>query len=181
MFKFKKMYSAFISSVYDSLKDERAEAIDALLDYRVFPICMEHFTTSTNEKFKALEVLINASDFFILILGRYYGSCDSDGISVTQKEYEYASEKGKEILAIETEELTEVINLSDEEIRKLPEDDKKQLKFAKSVPYRKKQSKVLPISKIIGQFFTGFNREECIGWVRATDHKNEEFKNHATN
>ena len=46
-----RMYSAFISSVYESLLDERDEVIKSLLDKRVFPICMEHFTVSASERF----------------------------------------------------------------------------------------------------------------------------------
>lgn len=53
----KKMYSAFISSVYESLEDERSQVIDCLLDFNVFPICMEHFTAASNKQFSPVEII----------------------------------------------------------------------------------------------------------------------------
>ena len=46
-----KKYSAFVSSHFTSLKKERTELISGLLDAQMIPICMEHFTVTTSEKF----------------------------------------------------------------------------------------------------------------------------------
>ena len=159
----RKMYSAFISSVYESLQDERNLVIDSLLDYRVFPVCMEHFTVSTSGKFKDIQDLIDESDFFILILGRHYGSCDEHGVSWTEREYDYAVEHGKRILAIVCDELAALMR---EDESNLTEDQLRQIEFCEKVSFARTVSPRLTIPKIIGQFFMQVDFADCVGWVR---------------
>lgn len=83
-----KVYTAFISSAFESLRDERNIVINALLDMRVLPIGMEHFTASSSGEFSDIQELIDESDFFIMLMGKFYGSCDKNGISWTEREYE---------------------------------------------------------------------------------------------
>ncbi len=157
------MYSAFISSVYESLRDERSTVIDCLLDYNVFPVCMEHFTTSTNRKFKDIEERIDECDFFILILGSVYGSLDENGISWTEREYNYAIRQGKPMIALFCDEL---IALSKRRGGELSEDEKRQLAFSDSITFGRSVTEDMPISKIITQFFSGFDFSACVGWSR---------------
>ncbi len=111
----KKMFSAFLSSVYESLLDEREAVISTMLNYRVFPICMEHFTVADNKKFDDIKTYIDESDFFILLLGVDYGSTDADGVSWTEKEYEYANTiVGQYILAIQMPDLVAIKQLPEE-------------------------------------------------------------------
>jgi hypothetical protein len=159
----KKMYSAFISSVYEKLQDERNLVIDSLLDYRVFPVCMEHFTVSTNGKFSDIEALIDSSDFFILILGKNYGSCDENGVSWTEREYDYAVKNKKRILALVCDELAEMMR-ADEST--LSESDLKQIEFCEKVEFARTISARLTIPKIIGQFFSQVDFSSHVGWVR---------------
>lgn len=159
----KKMYSAFISSVYSSLLDERSEVIDSLLDYGVFPICMEHFTVSTSGKFREIEEKIDISDFFILLLGRSYGSVDDEGVSWTEREYRYAVKTDKRILAIVCDELVALR----EDPSRANESERRQLAFAEQVSFARSVSKQLTIPKIIGQFFAQIDFSEFAGWVRA--------------
>lgn len=174
------MYSAFISSVYESLQDERSEVIDSLLDYRVFPVCMEHFTASSNKNFGYIKSLIDDSDFLILILGRQYGSCGEDGVSWTEKEYNYAMERGKEVIAIICDELCALLARRNEE--RLSGAEQKQIAFADRIKFARKVSKTQSISKILGQFFAGLNFDEFAGWTRNSDimrdeKRLEEWKN----
>ncbi len=161
-----KMYSAFISSVYESLKDERSAVIDCLLDYRVFPICMEHFTVTTNGRFSDIEELIDSSDFFILILGKEYGSVDENGISWTEHEYDYAVENKKQIIALICDELSMLMR---QDPATLTESEIKQIEFCNKVPFARTISPLLPISRIIGQFFNMANFDACLGWSRNTE------------
>lgn len=163
-----KMYSAFISSVYESLQDERNEVIDCLLDYRVFPVCMEHFTVSTNGKFSDIEELIDSSDFFILILGSQYGSCDGNGVSWTEREYDYAVKNNKHIIAIVCDELAELMRADPDT---LTEEQIKQIEFCCKVSFARTVSKILTIPKIIGQFFNTVDFNTCIGWTRNSEEK----------
>ena len=163
-----KMYSAFISSVYESLQDERKEVIDSLLDYRVFPVCMEHFTVSTSGKFSDIEELIDSSDFFILILGGKYGSCDENGISWTEKEYDYAVKNNKHILAIICDELSDLMRADPDT---LTQDQIRQIEFCGKVSFARTVSRILTIPKIIGQFFNTVDFESCVGWTRNSEQK----------
>ena len=65
----KKIYSAFVSSAFTSLRDERNQVIDVLLDFDILPIGMEHFTVSTNGNFSDIQEYIDDSDSFIMLLG----------------------------------------------------------------------------------------------------------------
>lgn len=158
-----KIYSAFISSEFNSLKDERRIVIDTLLDHRVLPICMEHFTVASSEKFDALAELIDASDFFILLLGGQYGSCDDDGVSWTEKEYDYALKKNKRIIAIICDELVATMN---KDPNTLTEEEKKQIRFKDKIGFARKVSEKLDVKDITHQALAT-NLSKCPGWVRA--------------
>jgi len=169
-----KMYSAFISSAYESLRDERSLVIESLLDYRVFPICMEHFTASSSGRFSDIEELIDDSDFFILLLGSRYGSCDENGISWTEREYDYAVDTGKMTLALICDELSELIKLDDRS--SLSEDQLRQIAFCEKISFARTITKDLPIPRIIGQFFSPVNFERCAGWVRTENEVRSQCK-----
>ncbi|MBR5439639.1 MAG: DUF4062 domain-containing protein [Clostridia bacterium] len=178
--KNKKMYSAFISSVYESLLDERSEAINCMLDYRVFPVCMEHFTASATTRFNDITAFIDDCDVFVLILGKKYGSTDIDDISWTEKEYDYALSTNKPIIAIITSELSKILKLDDEEKQKLSLDTLNQIEFANKVSFARVQTETVTISKIISQFFGSCNFDSFAGWTRCKtaydiQKENEEF------
>ena len=87
----KKLYTAFLSSNYSGLKNERLIAIKKLLDANVFPVTMEHFVIGSTDGFKDICELIDDSDIFILLMGTRYGSRDErgDNKSWTEKEFDY--------------------------------------------------------------------------------------------
>lgn len=160
------MYSAFISSVYESLRDERALVIDALLDHNVFPVCMEHFTVSSSSRFHDIEERIDVCDFVIVILGRRYGSCDEEGVSWTEREYNYAVRQEKHILALFCDEM---LALRQERGRPdLTEDEKKQLAFGDRIAFARSVTPQMPVSRIIGQFLSDIDLGTCVGWVRSS-------------
>ena len=148
-----KMYSAFISSAFESLHDERQMVIDALLDHKVFPICQEHFVIGANN-FSSLTDYIDNSDFFVLLLGRQYGStCPEDGLSWTEKEYNYAKEKNKLILAIKCDEYKKA--------------EEKQRKFVDKIRFAKQVEPGDSITRIVDKFFrSNPSIKEDLGWVR---------------
>lgn len=63
------------------------------------PIGMEMFSAEDEDQWEIIRRTIEVSDYYILVLGLRYGSKTSDGISFTQKEYEYALERKIPILA----------------------------------------------------------------------------------
>lgn len=94
-----KKYQVFLSSTYTDLVDERESIIKAVLEMYHIPIGMEMFSAEDEDQWEIIRRTIEVSDYYILILGLRYGSKTSDGISFTQKEYEYALEKKIPILA----------------------------------------------------------------------------------
>lgn len=161
-----KIYTAFISSAFESLRDERNRTIDCLLDFRVLPIGMEHFTVSTNGEFSDIEELIDEADFFILLMGRYYGSCDSDGVSWTEREYEYARLKNKPIIAILCDELIPNLEADSATLR---EEETKQVEFSKKIGFARRVSPEFGIKTIVSQFLSTYNYSKCVGWSRIED------------
>lgn len=92
-------YQIFLSSTYHDLVSEREEVIKSILELHHIPIGMEMFSAEDEDQWEIIKRTIDDSDYYILILGLRYGSKASDGISYTQKEYEYALKKKIPILA----------------------------------------------------------------------------------
>jgi hypothetical protein len=44
--------------------------------------------------------VIDDCDYYLLIIGGRYGSTDPEGVSYTEKEYEYAIEHGIKVIAL---------------------------------------------------------------------------------
>lgn len=85
-----KKYQVFISSTYEDLKEERAAVTQCLLEADCFPMGMEQFPASNMTPMDYIRKMLNDCDYYILILAGRYGSCDSDGIGFTEKEFDYA-------------------------------------------------------------------------------------------
>lgn len=93
-----KRYQVFVSSTFSDLKDERGKVIQQLMKMDCIPASMEFFTAVDDEVFEFIKTVIDDSDYYVLIIGGRYGSVDETGISYTEKEYDYAKEKGLVIL-----------------------------------------------------------------------------------
>lgn len=89
-----KKYQVFISSTYEDLKEEREQAIKAVLEMGHIPVGMEMFSAGDEEQWKLIARQIDASDYYVLIVGHMYGSETNEGISYTEKEYDYATSVG---------------------------------------------------------------------------------------
>lgn len=94
-----KCYQVFISSTFSDLKDAREKVLKILLSIDCIPSGMEFFPASDDEQFEFIKRIIDDCDYYLLIVGGRYGSVASDGISYTQKEYEYAISKGIPVIA----------------------------------------------------------------------------------
>ena len=94
-----KKYQIFISSTYEDLKDERRFVCDAILSLHQFPIGMEQFSASDESQWEVIKKLIDTSDYYVLILGKRYGSLSENGKSYTECEIDYAKKQGVPILA----------------------------------------------------------------------------------
>ena len=98
-----KKYQIFISSTYTDLVEERGKARDVILSMYHFPIGMEMFNAADEDQWEIIQETIDTSDYYILIIGKRYGSIIPDGkpdagMSYTEKEYRYAVSKGIPVL-----------------------------------------------------------------------------------
>src|SRR5689334_6333745 len=94
-----KRYQVFVSSTYSDLKEERQRVMQALMEMDCIPAGMELFPAADDEQWEFIKRIIDDCDYYILIIGGRYGSLTKEGISYTEKEYEYAKELGLKILA----------------------------------------------------------------------------------
>jgi hypothetical protein len=83
-----KRYQVFVSSTYIDLQDERAEAIQALLELDCMPAGMELFPAANDQQWNWIKKIIDESDYYIVILAGRYGSVHQEkNISYTEMEY----------------------------------------------------------------------------------------------
>ena len=86
-----KRYQIFISSTYDDLKQEREAVIKAVLEIGHIPVGMESFNAADETQWQHIARQIQVSDYYVVIVAHRYGSRTDDGLSYTEKEYNYAA------------------------------------------------------------------------------------------
>jgi len=95
-----KRYQVFVSSTYADLKEERQHVIQALMEMDCIPAGMELFPAADEEQWDFIKRVIDDCDYYLLIIGGRYGSTTEDGISYTEKEFDYAVENGLKVVAL---------------------------------------------------------------------------------
>ena len=93
-----KRYQVFVSSTYEDLKEERKEVMQVLLESDAIPAGMELFPAADDDQWTLIKKVIDASDYYVVIVGGRYGSIGPEGYSYTEMEFRYAKEIGKPIL-----------------------------------------------------------------------------------
>ncbi|EMG7898871.1 DUF4062 domain-containing protein [Enterobacter hormaechei] len=94
-----KKYQVFVSSTYTDLFAARKKIIETVLSLYHFPVGMEMFSADDSEQWDIIKETIEASDYYVIIIGQKYGSIAKTGISYTEMEYDYAKELGIPVLA----------------------------------------------------------------------------------
>jgi hypothetical protein len=155
-----KRYQVFISSTFADLIEERKGVMEAILALNCFPAGMEMFPASDIEQFEYIKTIIDQSDYYVLIIAGRYGSVAEDGISFTEKEYDYAKSKGIPILAFIKKDIISI------PVGKTDEDPVKKEKLAK---FREKA-----LDKRLGKLW---NSSEELKYLLHTSLSNE-FKIH---
>jgi hypothetical protein len=87
-------YQVFISSTYDDLQHERQQVIKAILEMGHIPVGMEMFSAADEEQWSIIKRQIDETDYYVVILAHRYGSTTPEGLSFTEKEYDYAVQQG---------------------------------------------------------------------------------------
>ena len=94
-----RKYQVFASSTYSDLVEERQDTLKSILDLGHIPSGMEGFFAADQDQFEYIKKIIDECDYYILIIAGRYGSVDENGISYTEREYDYAVSKGITVLA----------------------------------------------------------------------------------
>ena len=170
----KKKYQVFVSSTYEDLKEERAAVTQCLLDNNCIPVGMEQFPASNMSQMEYIEKMLDDCDYYILIIGGRNGSLDDDGVGYTEKEYNYAQQKGIPVMAF--------VNLHPE---KLPNEKCEHANIEKFKAFRDRVRNAKKLVKgysdigdlkanVVTAVNAAIREYPGIGWVRATDLLQEE-------
>lgn len=97
----RRKFSIFISSTYEDLIEERQALLDVALVNNFIPVGMEQFHAAPTSQWNVITKMIDECDFYLLVIGGRYGSIDeTTNLSYTEKEYNYAKEKGLPVLVL---------------------------------------------------------------------------------
>lgn len=173
-----RKFSVFISSTYEDLKNERQALMGVALENNFIPVGMEQFHAAPTSQWNVIIKMIDECDFYLLVIGGRYGSIDEEaGISYTEKEYNYAKDKGLPVLVLIKE--SSAITESEQDIG-----DEKYDKYTKMEMLEKFRNRVKNDGNTI-DFFTDINSlkykasptfrnainyvDDYAGWVRYRD------------
>ncbi len=166
-------YQVFISSTYSDLVEERESIIKAILEIYHIPIGMEMFSAEDEDQWEVIRRTIEISDYYILVLGLRYGSKASDGISFTQKEYEYALEKKIPVLAFVIDEMAALPkNKRDDDLTEMNNFRELVLKNSKMAQFWKSKEELTKNVSI--SLLKQIMQKPGIGWVRGDKLDSEE-------
>jgi hypothetical protein len=82
------------------LEAERRTVIQTVIELDCIPAGMELFPAADEEQLEFIKRVIDDCDYYLLIIGGRYGSTTEDGISFTEKEYDYAVGRGLKVVAL---------------------------------------------------------------------------------
>lgn len=173
----KKRYQIFLSSTFSDLKDERRKVMQALLEMDCIPSGMEFFPASDEETLEFIKTIIDESDYYILILGGRYGSVADDGLSYTEKEYDYAKEIGKPVLSFVRQDIEDIkVSQTDND----PDLSVKIKKFRKKVLESGNLAKLWENSdqlagQVISTLTHAIKRHPQSGWIRGDQQASTEL------
>lgn len=173
-----KKYQIFISSTYKDLVEAREKVIETVLSMYHFPIGMEMFSADDDDQWQVIKDTIDQSDYYVIIIGHRYGSETSEGISYTEKEYDYAKSKGIPILAfIRDRNVATKPDERDSEAEKI----EKLNKFIIKAEANKMRDTWTTIDDLGGKVAIAltktFGKRPGIGWVRADKAVSPEMTN----
>lgn len=173
-----KKYQVFISSTFRDLNEERKKVLDILLMADCIPAGMEAFVATDDEQFNVIKKVIDLCDYYILIIGGKYGSInETEGISYTEMEYNYAILKDIPVLVFIIDDSIEL------GIDKTEKDDIKKGKLAefKSSAMRNRLASIWKdssdlVGKVAISIMTAKKEIDRPGWQRGGVENNELIK-----
>ncbi len=163
-----KRYQIFISSTFSDLKEERNKVMQTIMSLDCIPAGMELFPAMDEEQFEFIKRIIDDCDYYLLIVGARYGSMDENGVSYTEKEYDYAVSKNIPVLAFLHQNISSLPMSKvdvDVDLQKKLEAFRKKVEIGRLVQYWKNPDELnarvaVSLPKTIKMF-------PRTGWVRA--------------
>jgi len=165
--KISKRFQVFVSSTYTDLVSERREIIQALLELDCIPSGMELFQAADEDSWSLIKSVIDDCDYYIVVVAGRYGSMHPEtGISYTEMEYRYATERNIPVIAFLHQDVAKlssaVVDTGEQRVkldafRELCQ--KKQVKFWESAP---------DLGSAVSRSLVRLIKERpAIGWVKA--------------
>jgi len=164
-----KRYQVFISSTYSDLIEERKEIMQVLLEQDAIPAGMELFPAADQDQWTLIKKVIDASDYYVIVVAGRYGSMGPDGISYTEMEFRYAKDTGKPIIGFIHQEPGKIAADFSEQT---PEGRAKLEEFKKLVKSKPCRFYTTPdgLGSAVGRSLTALIKSTpAIGWVRGDE------------
>jgi hypothetical protein len=163
-----RRYQVFISSTFRDLLEERRKVLEAVLELKAFPSGMEMFPSADDEQWEFIKREIDSSDYYVLVVAGKYGSLAPEGVSYTEKEYDYALAAGTPVLTFLCQDLGELKGA-------LLEEDSSRRELLAAFRARGSANKLVRFyknhdelkSQVLQALMHAFNFRPQEGWVRA--------------
>ncbi|QUS39800.1 DUF4062 domain-containing protein [Tardiphaga alba] len=162
-----KVFQVFVSSTFTDLEEERRRVTDTLAKAGHFVAGMELFPATDQQQLDFIKRVIDRSDYYVVVVAGRYGSLSDDGLSFTEKEFQYARSKGIPVLAfIHASPSTIPVGKTDQEADKAEklEAFKSKLKAGRMVEFWTDPSDLC--TKIVIAVSNAINLSPGVGWVR---------------
>ena len=160
-------YQVFVSSTYSDLKEEREHVIHELTRIGYIAVGMEQFPATPEEQMEYIERVIDESDYYVVIVRGKYGSLAADGLSFTEKEFDYAVKTNKPAIAFIYRDPGSIkINETDDDLNKAAKlkDFLQKLQARRNVKYW--DNKVDLTASIKDSVNDLIRRKPGVGWIR---------------
>ena len=144
------------------------------------PVGMEYFVAANDEQFNYIKGLLDETDYYIIIIGNRYGTQDDNGISYTEKEFDYAVEKKIPVIAcIHSKPDSLPVSKSDikpDAIQKLNEFRNKVMDH-RLVSYFSWENPSELSAEVVTALFNAINNYPRPGWERVASYENSDLLN----
>ncbi|ETS99728.1 DUF4062 domain-containing protein [Providencia alcalifaciens] len=164
----KVRYQIFVSSTFLDLENARQEVTKHILNMNHIPAGMEMFSSNGYPQWDTIKKTIDSSDYYVLIVGERYGSiCPDEGISYTEKEFNYAQSKGMPTLCF----LSDASYTTTKDQRENDPEKQNKLeafrsRITTSILCDMWSSEDALIGKISASLYKTFSENPGIGWIR---------------
>lgn len=162
-----KKFQIFVSSTFTDLAETRSAVMDSIQRMNQFPVGMEQFSADDDEQWQIIQETIQQTDYYICIIGHRYGTVGKDGLSYTEREWNYAKELAIPIMTF-VRERNAATTPQEREL------DSKLMEKLDAFIHKAKGDKMVDFwsdtkdleTKVVTALFKAFSRKPRPGWIR---------------